>query len=98
MRGTFALDRKPKTEHFANKFGAMTCAYYFWKSLTDSGWEVSGGYADIDRGGYILPAEWDPAKPAKGNIITFSIMTNNCDAPASEVREKITKIISLLAK
>lgn len=259
MRGTFALDRKPKTEHFANKFGAMTCAYYFWKSLTDSGWEVSGGYADIDRGGYIrgadfvpaqlatdtlrvigstwsptldliaretncrsdnfyaetllrtiglretghvvydscqvaekrvlerlaadlsqgiviedgsglsrhnhlspdffvrhltamrtspafpsflaslpqpggngtlkgvlrdepeevkarirmksgsmtgvlcysgyiLPADWDPAKPAKGNIITFSIMTNNCDAPASEVREKITKIVSLLAK
>ena len=48
--------------------------------------------------GYILPADWDPAKPAKGNIITFSIMTNNCDAPASEVREKITKIVSLLAK
>ena len=53
LRGSFATDRKPKTEHFANKFGALTCAYYFWKNLRESGWEVTGGYADIDRGGYI---------------------------------------------
>ena len=64
MRGTFALDRKPKTEHFANKFGAMTCAYYFWKYLTDGGWEVTGGYADIDRGGYVRGADFVPSEPA----------------------------------
>lgn len=53
LRGTFAVDRKPKTEHFANKYGALTCAFYFWKNLKASGIEVTGGYADIDRGGYI---------------------------------------------
>lgn len=53
LRGSFATDRKPKTEHFANKFGALTCAYYFWKNLRESGWDVSGGYADVDRNGSI---------------------------------------------
>lgn len=53
MRGTFAVDRRPKTEHFANKFGALTCAYYFRRNLVAAGIEVSGTYADIDRGGYI---------------------------------------------
>lgn len=62
LRGTFAVDRDPKTEHFANKYGALTCAYYFWKNLKDTGWEVSGTYADVDRCGYIreegsLPVE-----------------------------------------
>ena len=53
LRGTFAIGRRPKTERFANKYGALTCAYYFWKNLKDTGWEVSGGYADIDRSGRI---------------------------------------------
>lgn len=53
LRGSFATDRKPKTEHFANKFGALTCAFYFWKNLKETDWEVTGGYADIDRSGYI---------------------------------------------
>ena len=53
IRGTLAVDRRPKLERFANKFGALTCAYYFWKELTGSGFEVSGGYADIDKDGLI---------------------------------------------
>ena len=57
-------DRKPKTEHFANKYGALTCAYYFWKNLKDTGWEISGGYADIDRGGYVRGADFVPQEPA----------------------------------
>ena len=61
MRGTFAVDRKPKLEHFANKYGALTCAYYFWKNLRDTGWDISGGYADIDRGGYVRGADFVPA-------------------------------------
>lgn len=64
MRGTFATDRPAKTEHFANKFGALTCAYYFWKNLLSTGWEVTGGYADIDRGGYIRGADFVPADKA----------------------------------
>lgn len=61
MRGTFAMDRKPKVEHFANKYGALTCAYYFWQNLRDTGWDISGGYADIDRGGYVRGADFVPA-------------------------------------
>ena len=53
LRGTYASDRKTKIEHFANKYGARTCAYYFWQNLRDTGWDIAGGYADIDRGGYV---------------------------------------------
>ena len=65
LRGSFAVDRKPKTEHFANKFGALTCAWYFWKDLRDSGWEVSGGYADVDRNGYVREADFAPREKAQ---------------------------------
>lgn len=65
MRGTFAVDRKPKQEHFANKYGALTCACYFWQNLRSSGWEVSGGYADIDRGGYVRGPDFIPAYRAE---------------------------------
>ena len=64
MRGTFAVDRKAKTEHFANKYGALTCAYYFWQNLQATGWEVTGGYADIDRGGYVRGSDFVPAYKA----------------------------------
>ena len=51
IRGTFALDRKPKTEEFSNKFPEMTCASYFVRNLEGSGIKVEGGYADIDPDG-----------------------------------------------
>ena len=65
LRGSFAVDRKPKTENFSNKFGAMTCAYYFWKNLTDTGWSVTGGYADIDRSGWVRGEDFVPVKKAE---------------------------------
>lgn len=64
MRGTFAVDRKQKLEHFANKYGALTCAYYFWQNLRSTGWAVSGGYADIDRGGYVRGRDFVPVEKA----------------------------------
>ena len=64
LRGTFAAGRAPKVEHFANKYGALTCAYYFWQNLRSTGWEVTGGYADIDRGGYIRGADFVAAEKA----------------------------------
>ncbi len=64
LRGSFATDRNPKTENFSNKFGAMTCAYYFWKNLQDTGWKVTGGYADIDRAGWIRGGDFFPAEKA----------------------------------
>ena len=69
MRGTFAVDRKPKVEHFANKYGALTCAYYFWQNLCNTGWEVSGGYADIDRGGYVRGPGFVPGDKAGTPVV-----------------------------
>ena len=64
MRGTYSVERKPKIEHFANKYGALTCAYYFWQNLRATGWDISGGYADIDRGGYVRGKDFVPAYQA----------------------------------
>ena len=64
LRGTFALGRRPKTENFANKYGDLTCAYYFWKNLKETGWEVSGAYARIDRSGRITGPDFVPQEPA----------------------------------
>ena len=64
LRGTFAADRKPKVEHFANKYGALTCAYYVWQNLRSTGWDISGGYADIDRDGYVRGSGFVPAEKA----------------------------------
>jgi len=77
LRGTFAVGRRPKTENFANKFGALTCAYYFWKNLKETGWEVTGGYADIDRNGRIREgADFSTHEPAAENpkilVTTYS--------------------------
>ena len=69
LRGSFATDRKPKTEHFANKFGALTCAYYFWKNLRETGWEVTGGYADVDRNGYVRGSDFVPLQQAGTPVI-----------------------------
>lgn len=64
LRGTFATDRRPKTEHFANKYGDLTCAYYFWKNLKETGWEVTGTYARINRSGCISGADESLREPA----------------------------------
>lgn len=53
MRGSLAMDSRPKKEACANKFAAMTCAAYFAGYLETNGIAVSGGYADIDRKGFI---------------------------------------------
>lgn len=46
MRGTFAVDRKPRTEQAANKFPEMTCAAYFCDYLERCGITCSEGAAD----------------------------------------------------
>lgn len=59
MRGVFGVDRQPKKEGTANKYGALTCAYYFWKNLRETGWEVTGGYAHVSRAGYIQGPDFE---------------------------------------
>ena len=64
LRGTYASDRQPKTEHFANKYGDLSCAYEFWKNLCTTGWEVTGGYARVDRSGRIQGPDFVPQEAA----------------------------------
>lgn len=52
MRGSYAVDRKPRTENCSNRFGAYTCAWHFREYLLACGIE-SQGCADIDRRGLI---------------------------------------------
>ena len=47
LRGSYAIDRRPKTEHFANKHGALTCAYLFRNYLISNGISVSGSYGTV---------------------------------------------------
>ena len=53
LRGTFAVDRAPKTLKCSNKYPAYTLANTLTSYLRKSGIEVEGGPADIDRKGRI---------------------------------------------
>ena len=48
--GSYAIDLKPRTETFSNKFGAYTCAYQFFNYLKTKGIEAKGGVADVRMG------------------------------------------------
>ena len=89
LRGSFATDRRPKTEHFANKFGALTCAYYFWKNLCETGWTVDGGYADVDRNGYVRGPDFVPA----GKAATPTVLGRTLSAPLRDIA-RITNVRS----
>ena len=45
------MDRRPKREQASNKYGALTCAYQFYKNLKATGWEVTGTYGTPDQAG-----------------------------------------------
>ena len=51
LTGSYAIDRKPKREQAANKYGALTCAHEFYKNLKATGWEVTGTYKTPDQVG-----------------------------------------------
>ena len=83
MRGTFAIDRKPKVEECSNKFGAMTCAYYFYKYLTSNGVFVSGGPADIGPDGRVREDLAAPFGEPSGTV-----------APAASALKEVGKTYS----
>ena len=53
MRGTFAVDRKPKTESCSNLFPELTCAWYLKEYLVKNGIAVAGGAGDIGPDGMV---------------------------------------------
>ena len=54
MRGTFAVDRAPKTLECSNKFPALTCAAYFADWIETAGISCSDGPADT---GLFIPED-----------------------------------------
>lgn len=60
MDGSFAIDRKPKKEQAANKYGALTCAHAFWKNLKASGWDVSGTFCYARADGKLYDGALNP--------------------------------------
>lgn len=53
VRGKFPIDRRGYTLECSNRYGAYTCASYFYKYLVSKKISVTNGYADIDRYGHI---------------------------------------------
>lgn len=53
MTGSIGLDIKPKRVTCANCFGAMTCAFTFYRYLENKGIIATEGPADIDAAGII---------------------------------------------
>ncbi len=51
IRGSLAARRRAYRMSCSNRFGALTCAYYFFRYLEAGGIRISGGPADIDRSG-----------------------------------------------
>lgn len=84
LRGTFALDRASKTEHFANKFGALTCAWYFRKQLNNLGIEVVGDAADIDRGWYIRTSDFVLREKAGEPVVIGTSKSDRLEAIVKE--------------
>ena len=62
LRGTYAVDREPRTIHCSNRFPALTCAHMFRACLEKNGITVAGGSADVSPDGYLRPADGFPAK------------------------------------
>lgn len=73
VRGKFPVDRRGYTLECSNKFGAYTCAYYFYKYLSSRGIAVTNGYADVDRSGRVRTLGTNmtlPVAAASGKDIT----------------------------
>ena len=51
IRGSLAAKRRAYRMAGSNRFGALTCAYYFFRYLEAGGIRVSEGPADIESGG-----------------------------------------------
>ena len=55
IRGTFAVDRKPKRVDCSNKFPELTCAHYFSKWLNEHGLKCVGEAGDDKLSGLARP-------------------------------------------
>lgn len=77
LSGTYAMDQGTKRLTCANSYGAMTCAYYFYRFLEQSGILAEDGPADIDPLGVIRDfdsssEDAETAEPVK-NLQTLGV-------------------------
>ncbi|MBQ0127611.1 MAG: D-alanyl-D-alanine carboxypeptidase [Bacteroidales bacterium] len=81
VRGSFPIDRKGYTLECANRFGAYTCAYYFWKYLNSNGLPADG-YGDVAPRGYIRTdlaiARTGSRAPAQGTLKVLGAYKSPC--------------------
>lgn len=55
VRGSYPVDRRGYKLEASNRFGAYTCAFYFYRWLIGKGFPVSGGFADVSPSGMVRP-------------------------------------------
>ena len=84
LRGTYAVDREPRTIHCSNRFSALTCAHMFRRYLEAAGIPVSGGSADISPDGYIRPEHGFPAK-AGAAPDSLSVLGRTASGPLRDI-------------
>ena len=72
IRGSLAAKRRAYRLAGSNRFGALTCAYYFFRYLEAGGIRVSEGPADIESGGRLrnFSEEAFTANAAPANELT----------------------------
>ena len=87
MSGTYALDQPAKRLTCANPFGAMTCAYYFYRYLENEGILAAEGPADIDASGNIRDFEQEAMQPARAQRSLTVIGESRSPALKDIVRE-----------
>lgn len=89
IRGTFAVDRGPKTLECSNKFASYTCAWDFVRYLGSGNTAVTKGAAYVNDYGKICDA---PASVPKGNAADILTLTSlgSTQSPALEKIAYIT--------
>lgn len=90
MRGTFAIDRKPKTEEAANKFPEYTCACYFSEYLKGKGIACTGGPADL---GTVFSPESKPCR--QGSEAWKACQQENLCIIGGTMSPSLAKIVSV---
>lgn len=68
MTGSLALGTASKRITCNNPFGALTCAFYFYRYLENQGIDVSEGPADIDASGRLRDFDGDGAGMALAEV------------------------------
>ena len=92
MTGTLALNTRQKRITCANCFGAMTCAYYFYRYLENKGIVVAEGPADIDRNGLIRDFVAEDSLPEAAVQDSLNYIGETFSKPLSEIAKHTNNV------